>query len=189
MAAGPRSALLNVADNATNSPQIAELTGGAAFSLTATPSIEQVAPGQSTSYIVTATPLNMFNQTITFSCNKPPAGVTCTFLPAMLTLDGTDPATTTVTVATTASVPMRLPFGIPPLPLAGMVLSLLGGVAFLLRRHPVWLAAAAMLLLIAVGSGCGSTKSSSTISGTYMIGVQGVSGTLTESVTIILSVT
>jgi hypothetical protein len=189
MAAGPRSALLNVADNATNSPQLAELIGGAAFTLSATPPIEQIAPGQSTSYIITATPSNMFNQTITFSCNKPPPGVTCTFLPAMLTLDGTDPATTTVTVATTASVPMHLPFGIPPLPLAGLAISSLAGLVFLLRRRPIWLAAAAMLLLIAAGSGCGSSRPSSTAAGTYMIGVQGVSGTLTETVTITLSVT
>jgi hypothetical protein len=190
MAAGPRSSVLQVADNANNSPQQALLMGGAAFALAETPSFEQVAPGQSTSFIITATPSNMFNQTITFSCNKPPSGVTCTFLPAMLTLDGVDPATTTLTVATTASLPMRLPFGIPPLPLAALALSSLAGLTFLLRRRPVWLAAAAMVLLITAGSGCSSSGGkSSTSAGTYMIGVQGVSGTLTESVTVVLIVT
>jgi len=189
-AAGPRSALLQVADNATDSPQIAELDGGAAFALGAAPAIEQVAPGQSTSYIITATPSNMFNQEITFSCVKPPAGITCTFLPPTLTLDGVDPATTTLTVATTASVPMRLPFGIPPAPFVAMSLVLLGGLVFLLRRRPVWLAATAMIVMIAVGSGCsGSGATPATSANTYMIGVQGAAGTLTETTTIVLSVT
>jgi len=54
----------------------------------------------------------------------------------------------------------------------------------------VWLAATAMIVMIAVGSGCsGSGATPATSANTYMIGVQGAAGTLTETTTIVLSVT
>jgi hypothetical protein len=190
--AGPRQAILEVTDNATNSPQSAILTGGGNFALSAAPTTEVVNPGQSTSYIITATPLNMFNQAITFSCLKPPAGVTCTFSPATLTLNGTNAASTTLTVTTNSNVfplsirhvPGALPF--PVLLIVG--LGILCGSIILLRRRPVYLAIAAVLMVSVLAPGCGGSKSTTASTGAYMIAVQGTFGTFVQSTTIVLDI-
>lgn len=101
---GSRTATLNAMDNATNSPQTVALTGtGPDFSISISPTSATVAQGQALMATVTLTPINGFNQTITVTCAAPRAS-TCSAAP--VTLDGTDPATTTLTITTTTKTPM-----------------------------------------------------------------------------------
>jgi subtilase family serine protease len=53
---------------------------------------------------VTITPINGYNQVTTLSCAAPPTGVACSFNPATVTPDGTHAITTSMTVATAASM-------------------------------------------------------------------------------------
>jgi hypothetical protein len=69
-----------------------------------------VPAGQAATATLTITPVNGSTQSITFtssSCSGQPAGATCSFSPATITLDGTDAQTVQLTVTTTAN--MALP--------------------------------------------------------------------------------
>ncbi|HXH47880.1 MAG TPA: SBBP repeat-containing protein [Terriglobia bacterium] len=91
------------------------------FSLTQTPptpALRTVTAGNSTTYTVTVTPINGFNQVVLMGCANLPLETTCTYSPPGLTLDGTNPTTAVVTVTTTASQASHLqprpPGGKPP---------------------------------------------------------------------------
>ncbi len=81
----------------------------AAGTLTPTP----VAAGQSAAATLTVSAITgSIGMVVNFapsSCTGLPAGATCSFNPASVTFDGTDPATTTVTISTVAN--MALPSG------------------------------------------------------------------------------
>jgi hypothetical protein len=193
-AGGTRTAILTVTDNATPTTQSVALVGGEDFALFSAPALETVTAGQPTTFTITAEPLLEFNQTITFSCNKPPAGVTCLFTPATLTLDGTDEATTTLTVMTTART-MAPPWpggrwGRPWLIWMGGAMLCLFLMALLTGgRGRVRLALGACVLLACIAAGCGGGSGTvGTPAGTYSIGVDGTVGTLVESTTVNLIV-
>ena len=91
------------------------------FSLSQTPPsppLRTVVAGNSTTYTVTVTPINGFNQVVLLSCANLPAETTCTYSPPGLTMNGTNPVTAVVTVKTTASQTSHLqprpPGGVPP---------------------------------------------------------------------------
>ena len=92
-----------------------------------TPALATVTAGQSTTYTVTVTPSNGFNQVVLLGCSNLPQGTdatqqkpdtTCTFSPPGLTLNGTTAATATLTISTTAQTSSSLgpqaPRGAPP---------------------------------------------------------------------------
>jgi hypothetical protein len=83
-----------------------------------TPPLRTVAAGDSTTYMVTVTPINGFNQVVLLGCANVPQLTTCTFSPPGLNMDGTNPTTSTLTVTTTASQSShalpRPPGGLPP---------------------------------------------------------------------------
>ena len=83
--------------------------------------------------------------------------------------------------------PVRHPSGALPAPALLGLLTVLCGLAFLLRRRPVYLAIVAALVLSVLAPGCGSTAST-TSSGSFMIAVQGTYGTYIQSTTILLDV-
>jgi subtilase family protein len=93
-------------------------TGGSPdFTVAAAPSSTTIAAGASTSYTLSASPANGFNQTITWSCTGAPTGARCTVSPATVTLDGAHAATASVTLTTTAralATPLNLPRHPPP---------------------------------------------------------------------------
>ncbi len=192
--AGTRTATLSVVDNAVPSTQIVSLTGGEDFTLFSAPSGETVTAGQPTTFTITAVPSLNFNQTITFSCKNPPAGVTCLFTPATLTLDGTDAASTTLTVMTTART--LLPVGggrggRPWIPWLGGALVCAGLVAVLLagERERARFALGVLLLLAFAAAGCGGGSGIvGTPAGSYSITVNGTVGSLTETTTVNLVV-
>lgn len=72
------------------------------FLLSATPASATINSGQIASYTVTLTPAGGFNQPVTLSCGGLPISATCVITPPAVTLDGTNNATVTVTVQTTA---------------------------------------------------------------------------------------
>jgi Beta-propeller repeat/HYDIN/CFA65/VesB-like, Ig-like domain len=100
------------------------------FSLSQTPpspAIRTVTAGNSTTYTVTVTPINGFNQVVLLGCQNLPQGTdataqnpdtTCTYSPPGLALDGIHPSTSTLTISTTASTSSHLlprpPGGAPP---------------------------------------------------------------------------
>jgi hypothetical protein len=84
------------------------------FSLTASPTLNTVTAGQSTSYKITVIPYNSFNYVVLLSCGTVvPQNTTCAWSPPGVTLNGTTPATATVTVTTTTQNAL---LGPPPRP-------------------------------------------------------------------------
>jgi hypothetical protein len=89
------------------------------FSLSATPAIGQVTAGATTTYTVTANPLNGFNQVVLFSCySGVPANTTCSWSPPGVALNGSGPASSTLTITTTSQVTtsriLRFPLALRP---------------------------------------------------------------------------
>ncbi|MGA8153355.1 MAG: choice-of-anchor D domain-containing protein [Terriglobales bacterium] len=116
-ASGTRTGTLTVTDNAGNSPQTASLTGtGQDFSVAASsPSTATVTPGNTANYTVAVAPGGGFNQTVALSCSGAPAQSTCALSSSSVALNGSKPASVTVTV-TTAGMSASLAHlgGFPP---------------------------------------------------------------------------
>ncbi len=79
---GTRNAVLSVADNAPGSPQSVSLTGVGStapnYTLGANPTSAPVNPGSAANYVITLTPANGYDGTVTISCpTSLPSGVTC----------------------------------------------------------------------------------------------------------------
>ena len=90
------------------------------FSITATPPLASLNAGQSTTYTVTATPTNGFNQVVLLSCASVlPINATCAWTPTSgLVLNGLSPSSAVLTVTTTTQQSSRgwrtrYPFGGP----------------------------------------------------------------------------
>jgi hypothetical protein len=188
------------------------------FSLSQTlpsPPLQTVTAGNSTSYTVTVTPLNGFNQVVLLGCKNLPQGTdstaqnpdtTCTFAPPGLTLDGTNPATATLTISTTASQSSQLlprpPGGSPPwgswkhewwVLLAGLWIISLASLVVTGRRllgaKPVRLRASLAILVLAaslsaLATACNNTYygpqttpvTTGTPAGTYTVTIVGTLG-------------
>lgn len=75
-------------------------TTGGSFTLSASPASVPVNAGQSVPTTITVTPVDGSTQTVTFSCQSPPAQSSCSFNPPSVTLDGVDNSTSTLTIST-----------------------------------------------------------------------------------------
>ncbi|MBZ5491264.1 MAG: hypothetical protein LAO76_10065 [Acidobacteriia bacterium] len=71
------------------------------FSLTPSPTSQEILVGQSTSYSVSLTPINSYSGTVSFSVSGLPAGTTSTFNPLSLSSSGS----TTLSITTNNSTP------------------------------------------------------------------------------------
>ncbi len=162
-----------------------------------TPSPNPVNAGDITTILVTFTPTPLkgfgYNAVITPSQTTSPSMVTSTtptFLPLTVTLSGTAPGTTTLTIATvarpviTGSLFRRRSFYAAWLPIGG--LSLVGLGIGVRRKRRRWLVGAVLCLiagLILLQPGCGSSYSNTpataggTLAGTYLITITGSAGT------------
>lgn len=78
-----------------------------------TPALRTIAAGGSTTYTVTVNPVNGFNQVVLLGCSNLPQETTCSYSPPGITMDGTNPVTSTLTITTTASTSSHL---LPPPP-------------------------------------------------------------------------
>ncbi len=103
---GKRSATLQFTDNALNSPQTLNLVGfGPYFTVSASPTALPITRGSSANTTVTVTPFGQFNQGVNLSCSGLPAQTTCTFATNPVTPDGTNSATSVLTVQTGTGTP------------------------------------------------------------------------------------
>jgi len=160
----------------------------------ASPDLSVDAGGSASSAVEVAPRYGSFTAAVAFSCLGMPRGCTATFAPATVT-PGASPATTTLTLRTTArtsalGLAAVGPAGLIP-PAVGLVLLLAAfGAWALARRTPVRAPAcrrlaAAALVLLAIGlAGCGAggtnePQDQGTPAGTYTIQVRGISGGLT----------
>jgi Bacterial Ig-like domain (group 3)/FG-GAP-like repeat/Abnormal spindle-like microcephaly-assoc'd, ASPM-SPD-2-Hydin len=81
-AAGTRNATLSIADNASGNPQSVALTGigttAPNYTVSANPTSVTVNPGSAANYVITLTPLNGYDGTVTINCpSSLPSGVSC----------------------------------------------------------------------------------------------------------------
>jgi len=199
-ATGTRMGTLTVNDNAPGSPHTVGLSGtGTDFSLSADPTSRTVTPGQATTYTLSVTPAGGFNQAVSLSCTGAPSRATCTFSPTSVTPDGTNAATATVNVTTTApsSVVPRLRPTLPPTGRHERLLLLFGLLAMLATavtaaRRRVWIGFAATLLLVllwaACGGGGGGGGNPGTPKGTYTLTLTATSGGVSRTTTVSLTV-
>jgi uncharacterized protein (TIGR03118 family) len=166
------------------------------FSVSASPVSATVKAGQSTQFILTATPAGGFANAVTFSCS-PITGITCSFNPATVT-PGNGAATTTFTVTTSASV-SRFGFLLPDLLDRLILLVALALFSFAMQydrrlRSPrasflTPTAVAAMVALGLVIGGCGAGGSNTQPNrGTASIRVTAQSGTISHVTTVLVTV-
>jgi hypothetical protein len=118
-ATGARTGTLSVTDNAAGSPQTVTLTGtGQDFAVAVAPSSSPtatVAPGQTANYTIAITPDGGFDQTVVLSCSGAPAQSACSLSSSSVALNGSTPASVTVTVTTAGSTAsLAHPAGFPP---------------------------------------------------------------------------
>jgi subtilisin family serine protease len=179
-------------------------SASADYSVTAAPSGTTITAGQLANFSVSAAPSGGFNQTITWTCTGAPMASTCTISPASSTLGGSNVATSTVSVTTTArasAVPAgKFRFAPPPLPrqvlpifIAWLLVVLILHKLRRTKRSRRLLSAAAVLVLVALcnscssgtgsGTGSGPPPTQGTPTGTYTITVTGTSGSLSHSAT------
>jgi hypothetical protein len=205
-AAGTRNAMVQITDNAINSPQVVNLSGtgtappGFAWAVASGGSSSAtISAGQTATFNLTLTPSGGFSGTVNLACAITPTATpapVCT-VPGSVSLSGSSSTSVTVTVATTAaSTSSGLPSFDLRLPARGMGgLVVLGGGFVLLffasRRRFRILALSGILMSAFYLSGCGSSSSSTTTTtnpgtpaGTYTATITSTSGSLTNQTTV-----
>jgi Cep192 domain 4 len=189
---GATVGLVEITDDASPVPQAVTLNGvGSDFTLSVSPPSNTVTAGQGATYTLTATPEGGFNEGVSFSCSALPAGAGCTFSPSVVTPDGTNPATTALTLSTTArsgTSPLRTirtspPGGVAVLLACGLYELLAGWLVLAAGRRRVRsgltiLLLASALFAAAAGVACGGGSSTSsggsgTPAGSYTVLVSG----------------
>lgn len=168
------------------------------FKVTADPPSATINAGESASYVLTLTPLPTYANSISVSHSTLPSNSTGTFTATSVTISGGTPATTTLSIKTTArpaqssSLFRGGPLYAAWLPIGG--LSLLGlGIGARRRR---WLAGTLLGLvagLVLLQAACGNSSSTpapsgGTPAGTYTITLTGSSGSVTHNVPVTLIV-
>ncbi len=193
-------------------------TSGAIFSFTTTPAPYfqmvtgppmNVTPGATTgnTSTISVTPWYGFTGAVSLSCAITPTSAsdppTCS-VPTTVTISGTSAQSATLTVNTTAATAMSLPASLPWRGAGGAVLACVA-LLFLPLRRRNWLALMAWVALFAAfaGMGCGGGAStgggggggsggggsnSGTTAGTYTVTITGLSGGMTETGTVALTV-
>lgn len=184
------------------------------FSVGVNPAAVTVTRGQASQAItVTVTPLNgiAFTNPVALSCTGLPSQSTCVFNPASVT-PGANPATATLTITTTAPgmAPPAGPQGVrwSPPPVAVLTLLLMVVLLFAValsaraaRRAPAWQQACFLLaivilagIFVSCGGGGGGggpappPPNPGTPTGTFNVTVRGISGGVTKTATVALTV-
>jgi len=177
------------------------------FSISASPAAATVSPGASTSYTISVTPANGFNQSVTLACSGAPSLATCSASPGSVTASGSAAVTAMVTVSTTAASGVAhrwpaFPFSSGLRIGTGALLLLLGILlAFAFARRSWRWACAVVVLAAAAYAACGGSAGTGggsvstnpgTPAGTYTLTVTGTStagtATLTHNVNFSLTV-
>ena len=151
------------------------------FNFTTSPASATISSSQSATFMLTVTPQNGFNQSVSFSCSGLPSGDSCSFSPSTVTPSGAAINSTMTISAASIAKDSRLPLWEKES--AGLALALL---LWPFRRRKHWRRLAVMLLflggLTAVGCGGGTKPQNYNVSVTASGG--GVSQTSSVSLTI-----
>jgi hypothetical protein len=134
------------------------------YTLSADPTKAILLPGQSATFIVTATPSPGFVDTVNFSCGTLPQGLTCDFSPPSIALNGIDSQISTLTVIVSPTFVASRDSGPRPyhsLPVAGGIVGLCGWFVLGGLRRSGRSRLATVLVLLALANilasvGCGS---------------------------------
>jgi hypothetical protein len=146
--------------------QFAAQTPPPDFSATVNPTSASIKAGQQAQFTLTVSPIGGLNQPVNLSCSGAPQNATCSISPTSVTLDGTNPATATVTVSTKSATAAAslMPFGVSPWGVGLSLLALvwLSGSRPAMRRSARTAGAVlALTMLVACGGGGGGGGSSS----------------------------
>ena len=166
------------------------------FTIAASPTSGTVTAGTPAQTLITVTPVNGFNQQVSFACSGNSNGVTCSFSPTTVTPNGSA-ASTMLTIATTSQSAELAPpkNGVMRRGLrGGATLAFLAAGAlwfFRRRKDRIWLALLVVGVAMTLGGlgGCGGSGSSSNSSGSgsqpqsasYAITVTATAGTMTQT--------
>lgn len=186
--------LFGVVNNVTNSSALPT------FGMSASTQVATVSSGGTVALTVAVAPVNSFAGSVALSCSGLPAGTTCSFAPAALSVLPNAPATSIVTIKTSTSArsmyaasPGRKSFSALAI---AMVLPL-GSLTLLFNRQDrsiaSWIRSAILLLLLSSMSlvtGCSSStpQTAATPIGTSNITIQGASGGVTQTSMVALTV-
>ncbi|HLY63276.1 MAG TPA: SBBP repeat-containing protein [Terriglobia bacterium] len=203
VAGGSRTGTLTINDNAPGTPQTVSLQGqGADFSVSAMPSAQTLTAGQATTYTVNLTPAGGLDFPVALACSGAPSLSTCTITPNSVTPDGTNPATASVTVTTTAGTLGAPEPKVGPSTTGGndvrlsplwlLALATLSAAAAIRRCRPAIVLALTMLFMLSLDS-CGGgdtsvTHKPGTPAGTYTLTFTGTYQNLSHTTMATLTV-
>jgi hypothetical protein len=166
------------------------------FTMQAQPATLTISAGSSGTSTLSVIPLGGSKQTVTYTCGTLPGNLTCSFSPASVTLDGTNPGSVTVTVsastATASSGKRRSLWGAASTLAVGWFL-----VPFSRRKRWKPLLGLCMLLALTLaGVGCAGTSTVPTpkpavTPSTYVINItaNGGAGTTAKTTPLVVTVT
>ncbi|HEY4837715.1 MAG TPA: choice-of-anchor D domain-containing protein, partial [Candidatus Acidoferrales bacterium] len=206
-AAGTRTAIVTIVDDAPASPQAISLTGSAIAPFTIAPAANTVVlvPGQSSQLGMQFTSMPNFTGTVSFTCSGAPTGSTCAISPPTLPVTGQMTTTLDLVVnSATTSTLVRPNTDNSPTPWQFAIFILfLPAIAFSQRRNifrqfgfaRLRFAHLAILFALSgclIASGCGSgtavTPPAGPVPGVYTLTVVATSGTATVSLNVTLNV-
>ncbi len=184
---------------------VTQIVSGPDFGMSAAPGSTTLKSGSSASFALTVTPMSGFSGAVSLTCSVSPTpdfAPTCTLNPTTITLAANGSATSNLTVATTGSNASLVgpAFRIAPRPLYAVLLPVFGcallGVGFASerRRKTIILAVALTGLLVITSGlqsacgGSGNPASSGTPRGNYTVIVNAVSGSVTHTTSVVVSV-
>jgi hypothetical protein len=165
-----------------------------------TPPSQTIKAGQSATFTITVTPSGGFSSAVNFACDGLPSGASCSFSPSSVTPNG-GPASTTLTISTTAPTAALERRKSPWMPEGGLAFA--GVLGQLFGRRRLWKRArttfSAVLFIAAAilaAGGCGGGGSNSggggtpgTPAGTYTVTVNAsVTGGTSQPTTLTLTV-
>jgi uncharacterized protein (TIGR03118 family) len=176
-------------------------TSPATFNLSASSQVASVAPGASAVLTISVAPANAFTGTVSLSCSGLPAGTTCSFSPAQVSVSATAPATAALTIATTtptgsyASESHEQPGRRAVWGVASALLLPFGSLLVLGRRRRFSMRMLGVVVVLVLGagamagcSGYGMSGTAGTPAGTTNVTITATAGSITQTTKVALTV-
>ncbi len=201
--AGARSGTVTITDNVAGSPQTITLNGngGSGFVLQSTPAgttpSATVNAGQSATYNLNVNSVLNFAGTVSLSCSGAPAGASCSVNPSSFQLNANSSVPVSISVSTTGRSTAALMhngarFWTSIVAVLGLFLMCIRTESSRKRHSGFVMGLIASVLLGIAGCGGGGTTGppvmSGTPAGTYTITISGTSGSVSQSMPVVLKV-
>ncbi|HEX4757842.1 MAG TPA: TIGR03118 family protein [Terracidiphilus sp.] len=169
-------------------------SGTPSYGLSAATTALTVTNGSSVPTVISIAPTYNFNGIVKLACTGLPAGSTCTFLPAQITASATAPSTAILTIQTSKTMALleRTGHGVAGLAPA-LLLPFASVLVFYRRRFSalsgiLGLFVLCGIMIAALGTVMGCGGGASTPAGTSQVSVTATSGSITQTMTIALTV-